>query len=54
MPKTKKGSAETEAVQDMQKLYAHAYAMRLAKQVAAEVIGSHRKATGHKKIDGTG
>jgi hypothetical protein len=28
MPKTKKGSAETEAVQDMQKLYAHAYATR--------------------------
>ena len=54
MAKTKKGSAETEAAQDVQKLYAHAYATRLAKQVAAEVVGAHRKATGHKKRDNNG
>jgi hypothetical protein len=47
MPKTKKGSGETDRVQDTQKLYAHAYAARLAKQVGRE--SSRHTTTPRKK-----
>ena len=36
MPKNKKASGKTEPAEDTQKLYARAYASRLAKQVSEE------------------
>ena len=47
MPKSKKSSGKTEPAQDTQKLYAHAYASRLAKQVSED--SSRRTATPRKK-----
>ena len=47
MPKSKKGSGKTEPAQASQKLYARAYAARLAKQVGEE--RSRRTATSRKK-----
>jgi hypothetical protein len=38
--------------EDTQKMYARAYATRLAKQVTEEADGSRRKSTGGKKRDG--
>jgi hypothetical protein len=52
MPKSKKASQTTESAQDMQKVYAHAYARRLEKEVAGDVDSSGAKATGRKKRDG--
>ena len=52
MPKSKKGSRSPEPAEDTQKIYAHAYAARLAKQVAEELEGSRRKAARPKKPDG--
>jgi ribosomal protein L18E len=52
MPKSKKGSANTEPAEDTQKLYARAYAARLAKQVAEQLESSRRKATDGKKPNG--
>jgi hypothetical protein len=51
MPKSKKGSGKPEPAEDTQKLYAHAYAARLAKQVADELESSRRKAARPKKSD---
>jgi hypothetical protein len=47
MPKSKKGSGVTKPAQDTQKLYARAYASRLAKQVSEE--SSRRPTTPRKK-----
>jgi hypothetical protein len=52
MPKRKKGPANTEPAEDTQKLYARAYASRLAKQVTEQLVSSRRKATDRKKPDG--
>jgi hypothetical protein len=51
MPMSKKGSRSSESAEDTQKLYAHAYAARLAKQVAEELESSRRKAARPKKSD---
>jgi hypothetical protein len=48
MPKSKKGSGKSEPAEDTQKLYARAYAARLAKQVNEE--SSRRTATPRKKL----
>ena len=48
MPKNKKASAKTEPAEHTQKLYARAYASRLAKQVSEEFERS-RRATKRKK-----
>jgi hypothetical protein len=48
MPRSKKGSRKTEPAEDTQKLYARAYASRLAKQVGEE-LESSRRATPRKK-----
>ena len=47
MPKSKKVAQKTEPAEDTQKLYARAYASRLAKQVSEE--SSHRPTTPRKK-----
>ncbi len=47
MPKSKTGSGKTEPAQDSQKLYARAYAARLAKQISEE--SSPRTTTPRKK-----
>ncbi len=47
MPKSKKVSQKTEPAEDTQKLYARAYAARLAKQVSEE--SSRRPARPRKK-----
>jgi len=52
MPKSKKGPGKPEPAEDTQKLYAHAYAARLAKQVAEELESSRRKAARPKKSNG--
>ena len=49
MPKSKKGSRKTEPAEDTQKLYARAYASRLAKQVGGEPEVPRRKTTPRKK-----
>jgi hypothetical protein len=49
MPKIKKGSRTTEPAEDAQKLYARAYASRLAKQVGTELESSRRAARPRKK-----
>ena len=54
MSKSKKSVQSHDSAQDMQKLYARAYASRLSKQVADEVDSSRRKATRLKKSDGKG
>ena len=55
MPKTKKSVANDRArVQDTQKLYAHAYASRLAKQVAQETERPRRPTAPKKKAGRTG
>ena len=54
MPKSKKGSRTTEPAEDAQKLYARAYASRLAKQVTQELDSSRRTSEGRKKRDGKG
>ena len=41
MPKSKKRSQKTEPVEDTQKLYARAYASRLAKQVQRGKLSAH-------------
>jgi hypothetical protein len=47
MPKSKKRSGKP--AEDTQKLYARAYASRLAKQVGTELESSRRTATPRKK-----
>ena len=47
MPKSKKASGKTEPAEDTQKLYARAYASRLARQVSEE--SAHRTAAPRKK-----
>jgi hypothetical protein len=47
MPKNKKGSGKP--AEDTQKLYARAYASRLAKQVGTELESSRRAVTPRKK-----
>jgi hypothetical protein len=47
MPKSKKGPGEPAEV--IQKLYARAYASRLAKQVGTELESSRRAVTPRKK-----
>jgi hypothetical protein len=54
MPKSKKAPQKNEPPEDTQKLYARAYALRLAKQVGGELENSRRKAAGPKKRDGKG
>jgi hypothetical protein len=49
MPKSKKASAKTQPAEDTQKLYARAYASRLAKQVSEEFESSRRATTTRKK-----
>ena len=48
MPKSKKTSPKTEPIEDMQKLYARAYASRLVKQVGNEFESSRRTTTRKK------
>jgi hypothetical protein len=50
MPKSTKQPCDARPPADTQKLYAHAYAARLAKQVGDD--GSRRKPTGRKKRGG--
>ena len=52
MPKSTKDLQDARPTADTQKMYAHAYGVRLAKQVADEVEGSRRKVAGRKKSDG--
>jgi hypothetical protein len=49
MPKSKKALRKTEPAEDTRKLYARAYASRLAKQVGEEREVSRRTATPRKK-----
>jgi hypothetical protein len=49
MPKSKNASGKNEPAEDTQKLYARAYASRLAKQVGTELESSRRVATPRKK-----
>ena len=49
MPKSKKALRKTEPAEDTQKLYARAYASRLAKQVGEEREVSRRTTTPRKK-----
>jgi hypothetical protein len=44
MPKTMKPQSDPRQQEDTDKLYAHAYAARLAKQVEDELVNSRRKA----------
>ena len=52
MTKSTKEPRGPQPLEDTQKMYARAYASRLAKQVAEEAEGSRRKSTGAKKRDG--
>jgi hypothetical protein len=52
MPKNTKEPRDAQPPGDTQKLYAHAYGSRLAKQVADELEGTRRKAAGPQKPDG--
>ena len=54
MPKSTKEPRGARPPEDTQKIYAHAYGARLAKQVEEELESSRRKATRHKKSDGKG
>jgi hypothetical protein len=54
MPKSTKELRDARPPEDTQKIYAHAYGARLAKQVEKELESSRRKATGRKKRDGKG
>jgi hypothetical protein len=49
MPKSKKALRETAPADSTQRLYARAYAARLAKQVANEVDRSGRRASASKR-----
>jgi len=49
MPKRKKGIRKVERGDNVQKLYARAYASRLAKQVGEEPEVSRRTTTSRKK-----
>jgi hypothetical protein len=51
MPKSKRGSRETPAAEDTQKLYARAYASRLAKEVS-EAESPRRAGAPRKRRDG--
>jgi len=54
MPNNKKSARTTEPAADTQKLYAHAYASRLARQVAQETERPRRSTTPKKKAGRTG
>ena len=54
MPKSTNELRDARPPEDTQKIYAHAYGARLAKQVEKELESSRRKATGRKKRDGKG
>ena len=45
-------SRDARQPEDTQRIYAHAYAARLAKQVVEELESSRRKAARPKKLDG--
>jgi hypothetical protein len=51
MPNNKKSARTTEPAADTQKLYAHAYASRLARQVAQETERPRRPTAPKKKTD---
>jgi hypothetical protein len=50
MAKSKKGFRKTEPAEDIQKLYARAYASRLAKEVGDEREVSRRTTRPRKKL----
>ena len=52
MAKSTKVLRSPQPSEDTQKMYARAYASRLAKQVAEEAEGSRHKSTGAKKRNG--
>jgi hypothetical protein len=52
MPKSKNASGKNDPAQASQKLYARAYASRLAKQVTEELDSSRRASAGRNKRDG--
>jgi hypothetical protein len=52
MPKKTNDQRAAQPPEGTQKMYARAYATRLAKQVTEEADGSRRKSTGGKKRDG--
>jgi len=54
MPKKTNDPRGVRPPEDTQKIYARAYASRLAKQVTEEAQGPHRKSTAAKKRDGKG
>ena len=54
MTKSTKELRGQQPSEDTQKMYARAYASRLAKQVTEEAQGPHRKSTAAKKRDGKG
>jgi hypothetical protein len=52
MAKSTKDARDPRPPADTQKIYAHAYGVRLAKQVAGGVEESRQKATGRKRSGG--